>query len=222
MIDVNHLCFSFGSTPILKNLSFQVDKGEFVALFGPNGGGKTTLCKLLVGLLKPTSGIIKISGPIAYVPQHFAPDPFFPLSVLEVVIMGRLFSAPRFGGYGKEDKKRSLEALREVGLFDRRHAPFSSLSGGQKQRVLVARAFVSNPSILILDEATANVDHSTRTHLLSLIKNKGLTILMVTHDLKSACEYSDRLFCVQGSITPMQTSELCHHFESGLYHEVSR
>ena len=220
MIDVKDLSFAFEGNPVLKKVSFRVEKGEFIALFGPNGGGKTTLCKLLVGLLKPDSGTINLPKGIAFVPQNFAPDQLFPISVMEVVLMGRLSKAPRFGGFRKLDREMALAALKEVGLERSKDSCFSSLSGGQKQRVLVARALASEPDVLILDEAMANMDGSSIMSLLKMLKNRLFTILMVTHDLKAALEYCDRLLCVQGSVTPMSSYEVCQHFENGLYHRV--
>lgn len=218
MIEVHDLFFSFEGHLVLKNVSFKVEKGEFIGIFGPNGGGKTTLLKLLAGLLKPNAGKIAISKKLASVPQNFAIDPLFPISVLEVVLMGRLSMAPRFGGYRKEDKQAALKALSEVGMLAAKEASFSALSGGQKQRVLVARALASEPEVLLLDEATANMDIRFANALLQFLRRTHLTILMVTHDLKTAFDYCDRLYCVQGSVTPMSKCEVCTHFEDGLYH----
>ncbi len=220
VIEVKNLSFAFGGNTVLKNVSFSIVQGEFVALFGPNGGGKTTLCKLLVGLLKPDSGSLVLPKKIAFVPQNFAPDLLFPISVLEVVLMGRLATAPRLGGFRQADRERALQALQEVGMASVREAPFSSLSGGQKQRVLIARALASDPEVLILDEATANMDGSSIHALLKMLAKRSFTILMVTHDLKSALKNCDRLLCVQGSVTAMSSFDVCQHFESGLYHGV--
>ncbi|MCH9611363.1 MAG: Manganese transport system ATP-binding protein MntB [Chlamydiales bacterium] len=218
MIEVKDLSFGFSNRRVLRNVSFSVQEGEFVALFGPNGGGKTTLCKLLVGLLKRQSGLISMPKEVAYVPQNFAADPLFPISVLEVVLMGRLSSA--LFGYSKEDRAQALLALKRVGMEAYVNTAFSALSGGQRQRVLVARALVSHPKILILDEALANVDTLSAHSLLELLKSLDLTILMVTHDLPSAVENCDRLICINGTSQEMEKSQLCHHFESGLYHGV--
>ena len=220
MIEVKDLSFSFDSNPVLKNVSFSIEKGEFVALFGPNGGGKTTLCKLLVGLLKPDRGTLSLPKGVAFVPQNFAPDPLFPISVMEVVLMGRLSKTSKFGRYSRVDREKARESLKEVGMEHLREASFSSLSGGQKQRVLIARGLASEPHALILDEATANMDGSSILSLLKMLKKRSFTIVMVTHDLTSAVENCDRLLCVQGSVTPMSSCEVCQHFENGLYHGV--
>lgn len=222
MIEVQNLSFAFDGQMVLNNVSFSVKEGEFVALFGPNGGGKTTLCKLLVGLIKKQSGTILLPKNVAFVPQNFAPDQLFPISVLEVVLMGRLSRAPRFFGYSAEDKKKALEALKSVNMDAQRHASFSALSGGQKQRVLVARALASEPDLLILDEAMANMDGRSILSLLKMLKDRKLTILMVTHDVSSAVKNCDRLLCVQGSVREMSKDQVCHHFENGLYHGVGR
>lgn len=221
MIQVEHLFFSFDQVSVLKDVSFSIQKGEFIGLFGPNGGGKTTLCRLLAGLLKPNRGRVSLSGKVAFVPQNFAPDPLFPISVLEVVLMGRLQQAPRFFGYSPHDRQKAFEALKTVGLEAYKEYSFSALSGGQKQRVLVARALASEPDILILDEATANMDSRSILGLLKTLKEKSYTILMVTHQVACALDNCDRLLCVQGSVKEMSHNTVCQHFKSGLYHGVT-
>ncbi|MCP5469168.1 MAG: ABC transporter ATP-binding protein [Chlamydiales bacterium] len=222
MIEVEDLSFAFEGNSVLKNVSFSVHEKEFVAIFGPNGGGKTTLLKLLAGLLKKDRGRIKMPGRIGWVPQNFAADPLFPISVLDVVLMGRLSVAPRLFGFRKCDREAALEALRSVGMEKWYAASFSALSGGQKQRVLIARALVSNPEVLLLDEATANVDTASIASLMQLLRSLKLTVLMVTHDLKTALDNCDRLLCVQEGVKPMSRCEVCKHFEDGLYHGRSR
>ncbi|MFN0065488.1 MAG: metal ABC transporter ATP-binding protein, partial [Chlamydiales bacterium] len=198
---------------------------ELIGIFGPNGGGKTTLLNLLLGFLKPTKGAIRIPAEvqksIGWVPQNFSADPLFPISALEVVLMGRLRFAPRFGRYKKQDREIALACLKKVGMLRQQHVAFGSLSGGQKQRVLIARALASEPQLLLLDEATANLDPSSTAALFQLLHNlkKGMTILMVTHDLKLAVDQFDRLLCVEKGIIPMKSAQVCKHFGEGLYHQ---
>lgn len=228
VIEVEHLFFSFGGTPILEDVSFVVSVGEFIGIFGPNGGGKTTLLNILMGFLKPSRGKLSISGlspkaarpQIGWVPQTFHFDPSFPISVKEVVLEGRLSKLSWHGFFKKEDIYAIEKALDQVGMLDYINVPFSSLSGGQAQRVLLARALVSEPSLLLLDEPTASIDKATENELYALLgRLKGkITIMMVTHDLEPAVKKMDRFFCVQKKLSEMEPDRVCEHFAIGLYH----
>lgn len=228
LIDCKNLFFSYQKTPILENVNFTVFKNEFVGIFGPNGGGKTTLLHLLMGFLLPTKGSITLFGKdakegrkkIGWVPQSFQFDPSFPISVLEVVLMGRIGQSALFGGYHKEDVKEALAALEKVGLLHYKSHAFADLSGGEGQRVLIARALAHKPELLLLDEPTSHVDIKTQEKIFLLLRElkKELTILMVTHDLQVATQIVDRVFCVQRELTILNPSQLCKHFALGLYH----
>lgn len=230
-IQINNLSFQYDESPLLRSVSLEIKKGECVALFGPNGGGKTTLLKLLMGFLKPSSGcvLIKSEPPIknrehmGYVPQTSNLDRQFPITALDVVKMGAL-SSGFFKSYAKGSEIEALEMLEKVGLKDMANASFGSLSGGQSQRVLIARALMGRPDFLFLDEATANIDPSAEELFHTLLKQlKGsLTIVMVTHDLPGVMSYIDRFFCVYGSVTPYSPTEVCDHFARGLYHPPLR
>jgi zinc transport system ATP-binding protein len=231
-IQINNLSFQYDASPLLQNVSLKIKEKECVALFGPNGGGKTTLLKLLMGFLKPCSGSITVDGepPIknrnhmGYVPQTSNLDRQFPITVLDVVRMGALH--PKlFSSYSKESKAKALEMLDKVDLKNMADSPFGSLSGGQSQRVLIARALMGNPSFLFLDEATANIDPSAEERFHALLKQlKGsLTIVMVTHDLPGGVmSYIDRFFCVYNTVTPYSPTQVCDHFAQGLYHPPLR
>lgn len=228
IISVSNLDFSYDKTPILENVNFCIQPGEFIGIFGPNGGGKTTLLKLMMGLLKPTRG--NISSPansskgtrvkIGYVPQILRFDKDFPISVLDVVLMGCLSQLTWWGAYPKQAKHKALEALAKVALTDFAKAPFGTLSGGQAQRTLIARAIVTNPEILFLDEPTASVDPQAELEIHNLLSelNSTMTIIMVTHDLQSMIDKAKRLLCVHRRVTTMQPKEVCEHFALGLYH----
>jgi zinc transport system ATP-binding protein len=228
VLEVTDLSFSYHEDPILSKVSFTISEKEFVGIIGPNGGGKTTLLLLLMGFLKPSKGKIKLFGKspkeardeIGYVPQAFRFDREFPISVLEVVLGGKLRTAPAFGGYRKEDKQAAKEALEKMGMEKQIHAAFSELSGGQAQRVLLARALVGNPKLLFLDEPTANVDQSAQAEIYKLLdKLKGeITVVMVTHDLRTACSHVERLLCVEREVASFSPQEVCEHFALGLYH----
>lgn len=228
-VAVKNLSFYYQSVAILKETSFQIEAGEFIGIIGPNGGGKTTLLKLIMGFLRPTHGSIEIFGTppgtgtqqLAYVPQTVRFDPQFPISVLEVVLSGRLAHLPWYGRYSQKDRQLAIQALQKVGIPEHfyQHA-YGNLSGGQAQRVLIARALVSDPKILLLDEPTASVDAQAESDIYLLLKElKGtMTILMVTHNLKAAISHVQRVLCVQGNVISLKPEEVCEHFGIGLYH----
>ncbi|HSX04668.1 MAG TPA: ABC transporter ATP-binding protein [Rhabdochlamydiaceae bacterium] len=222
-IEFKDVSFSRDKTVILQHINLLIKKGEFIGIFGPNGGGKTTFLKLLLGLLKPTHGSIKIFGEspesarsrMGYVPQAKLFDLQFPISVLEVVLMGLLSKKN-----DKKAKEKARSALARVNLLDKESKPFGTLSGGQAQRVLIARALVGDPEILLLDEATVSIDadaEKTIYELLTELKGK-ITILMVTHDLQPILEKAERLLCIQQTLSVYLPQDVCKHFALGLYH----
>lgn len=222
------LCFAYSTAPVLTHVSFEILAGEFVGIIGPNGGGKTTLLKLILGFLKPDSGTLTIFGKapaaalneVAYVPQRMPFDRLFPISVFDVVLTGRLRQLPWYGAHSATDKKLAMEALEMVELQSFAKVPFGSLSGGQSQRVLIARALVSQPQLLLLDEPTSSVDVEAQAEIYNLLaKLRGsMTLVMVTHDLQTVIERVERILCVQGVAIPLKPSEVCEHFAVGLYH----
>jgi zinc transport system ATP-binding protein len=227
-VKVDRLNFKYGAAPVLTNVSFEIQEGEYVGIMGPNGGGKSTLLKLLMGFLEPESGSIKIFGEnpdearsqIAYVPQTLSCDKQFPISVWEVVLSGRISHINWWGLYSAKDKKIALESLEEVGMENFSKVPFGTLSGGQMQRVLIARALASCPKLLLFDEPTASVDPHAEAEIYRLLKQlkKDMTILIVTHDLNAAIDQVERLLLVQGTVQSMTLAEVCEHFAMGLYH----
>ena len=227
-IDVQHLYFDYGPTEVLKDASFEISKGEFLGVIGPNGGGKTTLLRLLMGFLSPTKGTVLIDGAdpqvkrdkIAYVPQNLRFDKQFPISVNELVLSGRLSTLPWHGRYSKQQREIAQHALELVKIEDLGSRPFGELSGGQMQRALIARALASEPEILFLDEPTASVDARTEEEIYLLLKSltPTITIVMVTHDLKAAIELVDRVLCVQRTVVSLEPQQVCEHFALGLYH----
>lgn len=228
-IQVENLFFSYNESPIIDNASFVVNQGEFIGVIGPNGGGKTTLIRLLLGLLTPQKGKILIDGhppkaglgSMAYVPQTLRFDRLFPISVLEMVLMGLLSKLPWYGRYSHEDKKKALEALRLMQLEHKANSPVGSLSTGQLQRALIARALVCDPQILLLDEPTASVDQSSEEMIYQILNSlKGSkTILMVTHDLDAIISQFERVICVQTQVSTLEREAVCEHFAIGLYHK---
>ena len=196
--------FAYGDVPVLEDASFHIHRGEFIALVGPNGAGKTTALKLVLGLERPSRGAVELFGlspeaarnRIGYVPQHAGYDPTFPISVREVVRMGRLTSLSR--RYGKEDEAAVEAAMARSEISDLADRSYSALSGGQRRRVLVARALAAGPELLILDEPTANMDAESEGRLFKTLGDlKGrATILIVTHDTAFVSALTDRVLCV--------------------------
>lgn len=228
-IAVSNLCFSYAN-PVLEDVSFSISPGEFIGVFGPNGGGKTTLLKILLGLLQPTQGSVflmggapgKVTHKIGYVPQMGVFDPLFPITAKEVVLQGLLYEAGYF--FSKELKERAAEAIENVGLKDKMDYPLGALSGGERQRILIARALVSKPYILFLDEATAGVDVQAQEKIHAMLKEfKGdFTTLFVTHELHSLLEVEcvDRFLCIQKNISEYRPEELKQLRLSGIYNRA--
>lgn len=205
MIEINDLCFAYDTSEVLHNINLTIEDGSYAVMVGPNGGGKSTLLKLILGLLKPVYGSISVMGMspekarrhMAYVPQSLMFDAQFPISVMDAVLLGRI-DRHACGPFSKEDKKIASYALEQVGLggFERR--PFSSLSGGERQRVLAAQALSSQPKLLLLDEPGANLDPINRLLLYQLLGKltPELTILLVSHNLNVVSSVASHIICV--------------------------
>ncbi len=207
LIDIIDLCFSYSGKEVLHEINLTVNKGDFIAVIGPNGGGKTTLLKLVLGLLKPTRGNIRIKGmplrtneaTIGYVPQQIDHNLSFPATALDIVLMGKHSPKNRFFfSNSKEDRLDAFEALEKMGIEKFAGRKITDLSGGQRQRVLIARALVTKPELLVLDEPTASIDTKGQTEFYKLLQtlNDHLTILMVSHDLLTISSYVKSIACV--------------------------
>ena len=214
VISLNNVSFSYDRLPVLEEVSLQVADKEFLGIVGPNAGGKSTLLKLILGLLKPQLGSIRILGKkprqqrkaIGYVPQYPAFSRDFPITVEQVVLLGRLGSGRWFGRYSAQDYQAAKKALKEVEADDLAQRLVGGLSGGQLQRVLLARALVSDPQILILDEPTANIDMRLESDIFDQLKrlNERMTILVVSHDIAFISDYVHRVACLNRTM-------VCHH-----------
>ncbi|SPN73661.1 Uncharacterized ABC transporter ATP-binding protein HI_1470,hemin importer ATP-binding subunit,ABC-type phosphate/phosphonate transport system, ATPase component,anchored repeat-type ABC transporter, ATP-binding subunit,ABC transporter [Chlamydia serpentis] len=236
-----NLAFRYGSKGpnIINDVSFSVYDGDFIGIIGPNGGGKSTLTMLILGLLSPTLGSLKTfpssdytdkraSSMIGWVPQYFAYDPSFPISVKDVVLSGRLSQLSWYGKYKKRDFEAVDEALDLVGLSKYHDQCFAQLSGGQIQRVLLARALASYPEILVLDEPTTNIDPDNQQRILNILKklNSTCTILMVTHDLHHTTNYFKKVFYMNKTLTSLTdtstlTDQFCCHPQKNKEHSCS-
>jgi len=208
-ISIKNVSVSFGGAAILDNISMQIEHGDYVAILGPNGGGKSTLLKAILGLLKPDSGTIRIlgkapgetGGRIGYLPQHTHVSTSFPITVLDAVRMGTI--KPGLGGIAglkrsNGEAEQARKALERVDMLQYANRRLAGLSGGQQQRVFIARALVSAPDLLLLDEPTASVDSTSRSSLFKLLEelNKEMTILMVSHDISALASGVKSVACV--------------------------
>lgn len=226
VIEVRDLYFGYDQAPVLSDVNLDIWPADSICIVGPNGGGKTTLIKLILGLLSPTRGTLQIFGQkpaearlrIGYVPQYAQYDPQFPISVKDVVCMGRL-GGSFTGRYSKADKEQTMAALEKTGLADLAGRPFASVSGGQRQRALIARALASGGEILILDEPTANIDHESEVRFFDLLVelNQDMTILMVTHEVGFASTFFKRIACVNRQVVIHPTSELTGRLIQEMY-----
>ena len=211
LILVENVSFSFNGLEVIQNVSFAISPGDFVALIGPNGSGKTSLIRIILGILKPSTGRVVLLGEelsqftqwqrIGYVPQKATHmDPYFPASVREVVAMG-LLSKKRFPRlFTRQDEAVIDRALDQVDMKALKNRRIGELSGGQQQRVFIARAIVNGPDVLFLDEPTAGVDADTQARfyemLADLNRKEGLTIVLITHDFGIITKHVNKVACL--------------------------
>lgn len=213
IIEFDRVSFRYQSVPVLENITLAVREGEFLGLVGPNGGGKSTLLKLMMGLISPDSGSVKVFGTtphkarphLGYVPQFARFPSDFPITVEETVLMGRLQKNRLWQRYTRADRHAARTALEETGVAEFSDRPIDQLSGGQLQRVLIARALASEPDLLLLDEPTASVDSHQEKGVFDLFKelNKRMSIIVISHDIGFITDYVDRVACLNKEI-------LCH------------
>ena len=193
-----------GGIPVLEGVDLSVGRGDFLAVIGPNGGGKTTLLKVILGLLEPRGGEVRVFGKkpcesrglIGYLPQQRSFNPSFPISVFDVVLMGRYRGL--FKKYSGEDREAVIESLEAVGMLSLRDREIGSLSGGELQRVFLARAIVRDPSLLLLDEPMSGIDPDLQRSFYELLQelNKRMAIVLVTHDIAAVSTYVDTIACL--------------------------
>lgn len=218
IIRLENISFSYNNGPVLEDVSFNVGPRDYVSIVGPNGGGKTTLLKLILGLVKPDSGRIVVFDQtperarpkIGYVPQQFQFDSKFPIRVVEVVLMGCLNRTSRLGGYRQVDRNAAMAALHEMDLADVCQRHFSELSGGQRQRVLIARALAAEPQLLLLDEPTAHIDSGSQSELYEYLQglNQRMAVVVVTHDATFVASFVKSVLCVNRHVVKHPTSEI--------------
>jgi zinc transport system ATP-binding protein len=215
LLALDEVWFHRGATPVLENLTLTVARGRFVGIIGPNGGGKTTLLRLILGLLRPTRGTIRVfdqvvnrpgqfGGAIAHVPQRSDVDWSFPTRVIDVVAMGS------FGrlGLGRRVPRRvrdeAMERLDWLGISDLAQSQIGNLSGGQQRRAFIARALMGEPDLLLLDEPCAGLDQGAHSALIGQLRNLqrrlGLTVVMASHDIAELLNASDRIACIDRTL----------------------
>ena len=211
LVDIRQLDFAYGQQLVLKQISLPIDEGSTLGLIGPNGGGKTTLVKLLLGQLQPTRGTITIAGLapahavvrgdiLGYLPQNHALNDSFPISVRQVVRLGLVGKTRPLYRYSKDDLAFVEHLLQRVGVAELAQRPIGSLSGGQRQRVLIARALAPRPRLLLLDEPTTGIDRSGQQRFIEFLhglkSDLNLTLLLISHDLRAVTAMADRIACL--------------------------
>lgn len=205
VLSIKDLQVNYDQNIVLKQVNFDVKQHEFIGIIGPNGGGKTTLVKTILGILKPQYGEIAINSSeiIGYVPQHTSFDRQFPITVKDVVLTGHLPKRIKLGQrFTEHEKQHALSIMKRLEILNLENRQIGTLSGGQMQRVLIARALMNHPTMLILDEPTSAVDEASKQEIYKLLKelNKTMTILMISHDTNELSKYVNRLFYINKTI----------------------
>lgn len=225
VVEIEDMWFSYNHHTVLADVNLTIHEKEFLAIIGPNGGGKTTLVKLMLGLLEPERGKIRVFGlppvkachRIGYVPQDIHFNRNFPISALDVVNLGRLKTALPLSA---APSRTIREAMEKLGVWDYRRCRISDLSGGQRQRVFIARALVTEPDVLFLDEPTSSIDTMGQTELYALLKelNRTMTIVVVSHDIMLVSEYVKSIACVNQRVHFHEQAEITEEMLEMAYH----
>lgn len=224
-LTIENVTVQYGAATAIKDVSFSLEEGGYLGIIGPNGGGKSTLIKVIAGLIAPMSGSVRFeteSRPmIGYVPQFATVDKRFPMTVTEAVLQGRLKQKIiPFFTYSKEDKKEADALIEKVGLSPLKNRLIGELSGGEFQKALIARALATRPKLLLLDEPTASVDTVSREsiyHLISDINKTGITVILVTHDLFAVSSEVKSLACLNGALVYHGEPKLSESVVRSLY-----
>jgi zinc transport system ATP-binding protein len=227
LLSIRHLTAGYENDMILDDVSLEIFAGDFIGLIGPNGGGKSTLLKVILGLLPPLRGEIRVMGQdvrqgrkhIGYVPQFVEADRAFPVSVWDTVRMGLLNGWRLFERLSAAETERVQAALEQVDMLPLRNKPMGELSGGQRQRVFIARALVSDPKILLLDEPTASVDPNVTKDLYELFRqlNQRMAILLVSHDMMAVSSFTKTIACLNRKLVYHNSKELTAEMLDSVY-----
>ncbi len=226
-IELDGVSLAFRDTPVLEDVNLRVEANDYLAILGPNGCGKTTLLKVILGLLRPDRGRVlvqgrrpeKSRGTLGYVPQHARFDLDFPIRVIDVVRMGRLAARPLFRPLGDADHKIAQRELERLEIADLALRPIGSLSGGQLQRVLIARALTLEPKVLLLDEPTASLDERIGVSVFELLKelSQEMTVVLVTHDIGAISQSVRNVACLNRTLHCHPTKELTSEILEATY-----
>lgn len=210
ILELKSISAGYNEEVILKDVSMEIFDDDFIGIIGPNGGGKTTLLNVILGLIKPFNGelnffddpIAERNNKIGYLPQLSKIDNKFPITVIEVVLSGLIYGAIRIGKYKKHEKDKAFETLQRLGICELKDSPIGELSGGQMQKVLLARAIVSSPRLLILDEPNTFVDNQFEGELYEILKelNSEMAIVIVSHDVGTISSYIKTIACVNRNL----------------------
>ncbi len=210
VLELSDVCFAYGAQEVLHNVTLRIGARDLVAVVGPNGGGKSTLLRIMLGLLSPRCGQVRVFGQppeavrrrVGYVPQQLAFDPRFPVSALDVVLMGRM-ERHALGPYRRDDRAAAQDALEQVEMAPAARRAFADLSGGERQRVIIAQALVTGPDLLLMDEPTASVDALVEHKLYELFHrlNQRLTMVLVSHNLNVVTRHASHVVCVNRTAT---------------------
>jgi len=222
IVEIKNVWFSYNGRKVLQDVSLTIRQGDFIAMIGPNGGGKTTLLKLMLGLLRPDRGSIRIMGRpahkashyIGYVSQDVHLNRSFPITAIDVVLMGKLEPKKRWGRSSARDRREALEMLERMEVAAYASSKIGELSGGQRQRVFIARALVTQPKVLLLDEPTASIDAKGQAEFYRMLQvlNRDMTILVVSHDLVAISTHVKSVACVN--------KRLHHHHQAEITGEM--
>ena len=228
VIEIKDLWFSFHNHTVLTDVNLTIQEKDFLAVIGPNGGGKTTLIKIMLGLLPPDRGTVRIFGKspdsishrVGYVPQDINFNRNFPISTLDVVYMGRLRMTNSHIRHNRQDQISAREALEKLGMWKYRSVRIDELSGGQRQRVFIARALVTKPELLFLDEPTSSIDAQGQSDLYALLKelNQNITIVVVSHDVMLISSYIKSVVCVNQRVFFHDHAEITSEMLEMAYH----
>lgn len=226
-IELDRVSFSYGGPLVLEDIDLVVEEGEFLGIVGPNASGKSTLLKVVLGLLRPTAGSVQVFGrkpadsrhAIGYVPQFATFRRDFPILVEDMVLLGRLGATRAVGRYAADDRAAAERVMREAQVWDVRAAPIGTLSGGQLQRALVARALATDPKLLVLDEPTSNIDVLAEADIFQLFRslNARMTIVVVSHDVGFITQYVHRVACLNRTLVCHPTGAITGEVIAQLY-----
>jgi len=227
IIEMRNVSFSYNGQKVIQDVNLDIQQGDFTAMIGPNGGGKSTLLKLILGLLQPDSGTIRVMGKptkkasrfIGYVPQDVQINRSFPITTMDIVLMGKLDPKKRWTRHSAQDRRQAFEALERMKIAEYADRKIGDLSGGQRQRVFIARALVTQPKLMLLDEPTASIDTKGQTDFFKMLKelNQEITILVVSHDLLVTATYVKSVACVNKRLHYHNHGELTGDILESMY-----